>query len=142
MANPKMSEKNGVPFHFSVGAIIKKDDKYFLIDRKNPPVGFASVAGHVDEGESVEDALKREMKEESGFDVIKSRLIIEEFVEKNRCTKGVGAHQWYVYNVDIEGIESVSVHEVKSCGWYTKDELSKLPLEPIWEVWFKKLNII
>ena len=40
-----------------------------LIKRKNPPLGYALPGGFVDYGESVEDALIREMKEEVNLDV-------------------------------------------------------------------------
>ncbi len=45
-----------------------------LIERKNPPLGLALPGGFVDIGESVEDALKREMKEEVNLDVEIIRL--------------------------------------------------------------------
>ncbi len=46
-----------------------------LIKRKNPPFGFALPGGFVDRGESVEEALKREMKEEINLDVKIEKLL-------------------------------------------------------------------
>lgn len=41
-----------------------------LIERKYPPVGFALPGGFVEVGETVEEAVIREMKEETGLDVV------------------------------------------------------------------------
>ncbi|HSR73312.1 MAG TPA: NUDIX hydrolase, partial [Sulfurovum sp.] len=46
-----------------------------LIERNNDPKGLALPGGFVDVGESVEDALVREMKEETNLDVQISRLL-------------------------------------------------------------------
>jgi ADP-ribose pyrophosphatase YjhB (NUDIX family) len=47
------------------------DDKEFiLIERKNPPYGWALPGGFVDYGESTETAARREAREETGLDIV------------------------------------------------------------------------
>lgn len=140
MAQPKTGEKNGEPFHYSVGAFIKRDGKYFLIDRKNPPYGFAAVAGHIDLDEKPQVALVREVKEESGLDVTSYALLFKEFIRDNECVHGIKSHQWYVYEVETSGEVVYDKGEAKSAGWYTEEEVEKLPLERVWKYWFERLN--
>ncbi len=51
----------------AVDCIILLDGKVLLIHRRNPPHGWALPGGFVDYGETVEDAVRREMKEETGL---------------------------------------------------------------------------
>ncbi len=59
--------QNG-PFS-TVDAIIEINDGIVVIERSNPPFGYALPGGFVDYGESLEDAVRREAKEETGLDL-------------------------------------------------------------------------
>jgi O-acetyl-ADP-ribose deacetylase (regulator of RNase III)/ADP-ribose pyrophosphatase YjhB (NUDIX family) len=53
----------------TVDCIIEIDEGVVLIKRSNPPFGWALPGGFVDYGESLENAVAREMKEETGLDL-------------------------------------------------------------------------
>lgn len=132
---------NGELLHYSVGAVIEREGKYLLIDRVKPPLGFAGVAGHVDNGESPEEALIREVMEESGLKIQSFELLFEEEILWNSCGSG-HAHYWWLYECNTTRDLFWNEKETKSINWYTKEEIKNLTLEPVWEYWFKKLRII
>ncbi|UCF87934.1 MAG: NUDIX hydrolase [bacterium] len=66
------SPRNPFP---TVDIIIEVEGGVVLIERKNPPYGWAIPGGFVDYGETVEAAAVREAREETGLDVrLKSLL--------------------------------------------------------------------
>lgn len=69
-----MNEKFRNPLP-TVDIIIETGGGIVLIERKNPPPGWAMPGGFVDYGESVEHAAVREAKEETCLDV----TLIEQF---------------------------------------------------------------
>ncbi len=58
--------RNPIP---TVDIIIEIQDKIVLIERKNPPHGWALPGGFVDYGESYENAAIREALEETGLEI-------------------------------------------------------------------------
>lgn len=133
--------------HYSVGAVIEKNNKYLLIDRAIYPYGFAGIAGHIEnEDKTPLQAIKREIKEESGYNAKNCILLFQEEIQNNPCSRGVNIHYWYLYKCGITGKIKQNKKETKSIGWYTKQQISKLykqkKLEPVWEYWFNKLGFI
>lgn len=66
MKASRSSRRNPVP---TVDIIIRHKDGIVLIERKNPPPGWALPGGFVDYGETLEHAAAREAREETGLDV-------------------------------------------------------------------------
>lgn len=142
-----ISQKTNKAIHFSAGAIIMNDKgEYLLIDRLKKPFGFACPAGHVDEGESAEESIIREVKEETGLNVISVKYISDKEVyldmPQEPCSRGVDLHIWAVFNIEAEGDLIFKEDEVKSIGWYSVEQIKELHLESVWEFFFTKLNII
>lgn len=55
--------------------LVEKDNKYLLQDRlKKDWKGFVLPGGHVEKGESIVEAVKREIKEETGLDIFNPQL--------------------------------------------------------------------
>ena len=103
----------------SAGAIIEKEGVFLVIFDRHGNWGFPK--GHVDEGETVEAAAKREVKEEVGLDI--------ELTEK----KGVvhydvnGEPKQTIYFLATwKAGEAQCLEEVEEVRWGTKEEVLNL----------------
>lgn len=59
----------------SVAAVIRDDEGRLLLQRKAGPEGWSLPAGGIEPGESPQDALRREVLEETGQAVVASEII-------------------------------------------------------------------
>jgi len=99
--------------------LIEKDGKYLLVKAKiGAPKGlWNNPGGHKDE-ESIENAVKREVKEETGFDVEVGKLI---------GTYVFGGTKKYIYETKIIGGKLMCPpDEIEEARWFTVDEVKKL----------------
>jgi ADP-ribose pyrophosphatase YjhB (NUDIX family) len=108
----------------AVDIIIELEGKgIVLINRKNPPFGWAMPGGFVDWGETLEDAAEREAEEETSLEVrLKTQL--HAYSDPTRDTRFHAIT--VVFAAEAEG-EPVARDDAVEIGVFTED---KLP-EPI-----------
>jgi len=146
----------------SVGMIVREEGNLLLIERGRFPFGYAPPAGHLD-GNSYEDAARRELEEEVGLQASEIKLIAQGRKE-NMCRRDGGSHHdWKIYEVQVSGELDFSPDEVKQGRFYTIEEIKTFSerthaflsgsitdedwqsdpgLEPVWDDWFRELKII
>jgi ADP-ribose pyrophosphatase YjhB (NUDIX family) len=109
--------RNPVP---TVDVIIELEDNgIVLIERKNPPVGWAIPGGFVDEGETLEEAAVREAIEETGLSVrLKCQMHAYSDPERDPRLHTLSV----VFVAGAEG-EPRAEDDAKSIGVFTEDNL-------------------
>ncbi len=122
----------------AVRAIVIKDDNILVMYRnKYGSQYYTLVGGRADNSETAEQALVREVKEETGLTIISSRLV---FTEKHR---GFYSDQ-YIYLCEVSPSTELRVQESSEEGkmnkfeanihrpeWANVNSFSKLPFRTI-----------
>ena len=126
-ASAPRSDQGIVEFR-CVTAIVKhwSEDKYYVVDFSEGDRGF--IGGHVHEGETAENAARREVMEESGFTDIRSVAQIFEY-QFGRGYKARKSREELCIDASLvvalaSGTRvAITDDETKKGGWKTTDEI-------------------
>lgn len=112
-------------------AIIEKDGK-FLMGNKAKDVGpypntWRLPGGGVEENETPEDAIKREVKEETGLEATEvDKVGYLEDEEPNKHGE-MTHYKFHVFRVETSGTETLTL-EFPELRWIDKSEFNSIPL--------------
>lgn len=137
--------------------LISADDKIFLA-KKTASAVFSGTwtipGGGIDEGETKEQAMAREVKEETCIDVsgLPAELVDVGPGSSEKTLKGTGERviaemTFYDFRVMLEQ-NADEIHfeidpsEFEEAKWFTKEELGTIQFSPTCEKLFKKIGLL
>ena len=105
----------------TVLCLVYRDDEILLQNRiKKDWQGYTLPGGHVEPGESITEAVKREMKEETGLDIYEPKLCgVKQFPIDD------GRYIVFLYKTDKFSGELLSSDEGKM-EWVKRSEIAKI----------------
>ncbi len=109
-----------------VGAVVVRDGRALIIRRAHEPRKgeWSLPGGHVDLGESLSDAVRREVREETGLDVSPGP-IIETFDRVHRDSDGRIRYHFVIIDFVCESTsgDAVAGSDAEAVAWATGAEL-------------------
>ena|SRR3989344_2356669 len=144
-----------------VSALIFSKDGKLLMGKKDPSKGgvysdcWHILGGGVDEGETFEHALKREVQEEVGIDISPYRIVPVPFVdsgtaekilketgEKVLCTMEFNRFEVHIDDKNAEEINLRPTDDLVEMRWFSKEDLPKVKQIPGGIEFFKRAGYI
>lgn len=116
-----------------VGAMIIRDEKVLLIERGIPPIGlWTLVSGHIEQDETLDEAVIREVQEEVGIDISPEGIIFVRNMPEN------GANDLYLIflcSIDDDAVPQPDGIETTDAKFLPFDELETVNISP-YARWF------
>jgi 8-oxo-dGTP pyrophosphatase MutT (NUDIX family) len=119
-----------------VGCFIVNSDKKILLQFRGPnwktfPNSWCTFGGKVEENESVEEGLQRELKEEIDLDIDVQKLVLGyEIPFDEPQYNRFGSLYYYTYDISKEEVDNLKLLEGNGWGWFTFEEVMKLETAP------------
>lgn len=111
-----------------VAALIKRNNKFLICQRprnKARALLWEFVGGKVEQGESREDALKRECKEELDVDITVGKLFMKVVHEYPDITIGLS-----LFEAEIDEGQEIKLLEHADAKWITAEEIDEYEFCP------------
>jgi ADP-ribose pyrophosphatase YjhB (NUDIX family) len=116
-----------------VGAVIVRDGRALVVRRGHEPRKgeWSLPGGAVELGEPLEDAVRREMKEETGLDV-EVGAILEVFDRIHRDADGRIRYHFVIVDYACTSSEgdAVAGSDAEAVAWITEDEIDGYGINP------------
>jgi len=116
-------------FEVIARSVIINDDKILLVNEKSDKSYYFLPGGHVEFGETIEEGLKREIKEELGVRIkeFEPLFMVENIFEK----KDLKRHEFnHVFKVEPETYEFNITEDHIEFSWHNVSDLQNINLLP------------
>ena len=116
-----------------VGGIIVQDGRVLLVKRGRPPLAgeWSIPGGALETGETLLEALRREMREETGLEVQPHELLAV-FDRIIRDEQGRAQYHYVLidYLCTVQSGQACAASDAEDCRWVSPSELSGYNLRP------------
>jgi len=125
-------------FNFRVAAIIQYKDKV-LIQKSDKDVFYSLIGGKVQQKERTLEALKREVKEEIGFNIDEKRCKLSRICENFFCYNSIEYHELlFIYFIELNEYDDIEKQNDFKCidkattkmCWTNINDLKNIDLRP------------